>query len=70
MGSVPSIPGKHSRKLKIRRFLCIWKLAMYVGGIHEKIDFLNSSQNRYFFFWFALLYISISLQKICIQDKD
>ena len=24
-----------------------------VGGIHEKIDFLNSSQNRYFFFVYA-----------------
>ena len=24
-----------------------------LGGIHEKIDFLNSSQNRYFFFVYA-----------------
>ena len=26
---------------------------LLIGGIHEKIDFLNSSQNRYFFFVYA-----------------
>ena len=28
-------------------------LALVLGGIQEKIDFLNSSQNRYFFFVYA-----------------
>ena len=32
-----------------------------VGGIHEKIDFLNSSQNRYFFLY--MLYASAAIYK-------
>ena len=56
VGNLKSLQAR-SMKMSAQLFVTPRCLPMVelltIGGIHEKIDFLNSSQNRYFFFVYA-----------------